>query len=204
MAKPNQSLSPGEDRRDDVLRATCTVIARDGLDRASMRAIAHELGCTTGVLTHYFRDKNALLTFVFEAIVARLDLDSADPRDPRVELGDVAGLLQDYLPGTNEGQKWWKVWLSFTVAALSSRTEAERHQQLYARLRAMWADLFAALQERGQIDPSLDPAVEADCIVCLADGVGVQALISPDTMGAARQAAVIQAYVSKLAPAVTA
>jgi AcrR family transcriptional regulator len=48
-------LKSQRDRRLDVSEAAWRVIAREGLDRTSLRAIAQELGCTTGVVTHYFR-----------------------------------------------------------------------------------------------------------------------------------------------------
>ena len=64
MRAASRTVADGQDRRAEVVAATRRVIARDGLDKASMRAIAQELGCTTGVLTHYFRDKEAMLDVV--------------------------------------------------------------------------------------------------------------------------------------------
>ena len=54
---------PQQDRRIEVSEAAWKVIVREGLDRTSMRAIARELDCTTGVVTHYFRDKQELILF---------------------------------------------------------------------------------------------------------------------------------------------
>ncbi|MHC5718782.1 MAG: TetR family transcriptional regulator, partial [Nostoc sp.] len=55
-----------DDRRIEVTKAAWRVIVREGLDRASMRAIAQELGSSTGVVTHYFRDKEELTLFALE------------------------------------------------------------------------------------------------------------------------------------------
>ena len=52
-----------DDRRIEVAKAAWQVIIREGLDRTSMRAIAQELGSSTGVVTHYFRDKEDLILF---------------------------------------------------------------------------------------------------------------------------------------------
>ena len=49
------------DRRRDIARAVYRVVARGGLESASMREIAREAGCTTGALTHHFADRRALL-----------------------------------------------------------------------------------------------------------------------------------------------
>jgi AcrR family transcriptional regulator len=190
--------SSSEERRDRVARAAWAVIARDGLDRASMRAIAQELGTTTGVLTHYFRDKDALLAFVLEAIIAELNLDRLDPSDPTVKVPDLVRLLAQFLPRDDESRASWRVWLSFTVASLADDSQSDRHRGLYARLREMWTQQFRNMQARGALRADLDPSIEADTILSLIDGVGVQALISPDAMTADRQLAIVKAYLDKL------
>lgn len=198
--RPKPAPSTSDERREQVVRATCKVIARDGLDRASMRAIAHELGSTTGVLTHYFRDKDALLAFVLEGIVNSLELGQLDAADPQATLAGAGKLIERVLPLEGETQMWWRVWLAFTVAALADRQQSERHRALYAEMRAIWVGLLHNLQGRGQLRADLDPAIEADSLLCLIDGVGVQALISPDVFTPAHQMALIEAYLAKLAP----
>src|SRR5262245_21785277 len=48
-------------RYAEIVDATIRVIARDGLSGASLRSIAREIGYTTGVVMHYFKDKDELL-----------------------------------------------------------------------------------------------------------------------------------------------
>jgi AcrR family transcriptional regulator len=57
-----------DDRRMEVAKAAWRTIVREGLDRTSMRAIAQELGSSTGVVTHYFRDKEELILFALEQV----------------------------------------------------------------------------------------------------------------------------------------
>jgi len=198
MPKKASPSPPGaEDRRDQVAQATWRVIARDGLDRTSMRAIAQELGCTTGVLTHYFRDKDALLDFALSSIVSQLRLatDGADIKD----LGVVRDLLDQILPTDASTKTWWKVWLSFTVAVMANPRQAANHAKLYSDLRAFWTLVFARLRERGRLPASVDPALEAEMLLCLVDGIGVHALISPRTLTAKRQLEIVDAYLARLA-----
>ncbi|MEL6124504.1 MAG: helix-turn-helix domain-containing protein, partial [Bacteroidota bacterium] len=61
-----------KDRRLEVSEAAWRVIVREGLDRTSMRAIAQEMNCTTGVVTHYFRNKEALILFALGQVTERL------------------------------------------------------------------------------------------------------------------------------------
>ena len=48
-------------RRRELARAALRVIGRDGLEAATTRAVADESGWSTGVLKHYFDDKDHLL-----------------------------------------------------------------------------------------------------------------------------------------------
>ncbi|NWH09367.1 MAG: TetR family transcriptional regulator [Alphaproteobacteria bacterium] len=181
-----------------MARAAWTVIARDGLDRASLRAIAEELGCTTGVLTHYFRDKDALLSFALETILAELNLETLDPAAENLAMSEVRCILHRIIPLHEESAKWWRVWLSFTVASLTSTRQSGRHRALYARLRALWTELFRNMQRRGTLLADLDVALEAEALLCLVDGVGIQALISPEALTPARQLAIIDAHLKKI------
>ena len=53
-----------EERREEIAEAAWRVIEREGLAGADLREIAREAGYTTGVITHYFRNKRELMTFM--------------------------------------------------------------------------------------------------------------------------------------------
>src|ERR1700737_3356965 len=48
-------------KRDEILSATWRVIARDGIAKTTIRAIAREANCSHGILSHYFSDKADIL-----------------------------------------------------------------------------------------------------------------------------------------------
>ena len=68
-------------RRDEILSATWRVIARDGIARATIRAIAREADCSRGILAHYFDDKadilGSALLLSHRRVVARMDARAA-------------------------------------------------------------------------------------------------------------------------------
>jgi AcrR family transcriptional regulator len=80
-------------RRDEILSATWRVIARDGIARATIRAIAREADCSRGILAHYFDDKadilGSALLLSHRRVVARMEARAAGltglavPRDER-------------------------------------------------------------------------------------------------------------------------
>jgi TetR/AcrR family transcriptional regulator len=88
MMKTSRSLNPGPDRfalaredRETALRQTRSrlilegawkVFARDGLDGATMRAIALEAGCTTGAIYPLFPSKEAIYAALLAESLQRL------------------------------------------------------------------------------------------------------------------------------------
>lgn len=48
-------------KRAKIAQAACDVILRLGLAQASLAEIAREMGYTTGILRHYFANKEELL-----------------------------------------------------------------------------------------------------------------------------------------------
>ena len=68
-------------RRDEILAATWRVIARDGIARATIRAIAREADCSRGILAHYFDDKADILGSAMmvshRRVIDRIDAQTA-------------------------------------------------------------------------------------------------------------------------------
>ena len=101
------------DRRLEVSEAAWRVIVREGLDRTSMRAIAAEMNCTTGVVTHYFRNKQELILFALHQVTERLKLlmekvvVDLSGRERLVEM------LSSFLPIDQERQDILRVWIAF-------------------------------------------------------------------------------------------
>src|SRR5919112_3339946 len=65
VARVPRTVDPVE-RRARVATAARAVIARDGLDAATVRQVAAEAGSSTTGVTHYFADKQALLLAAVE------------------------------------------------------------------------------------------------------------------------------------------
>jgi AcrR family transcriptional regulator len=64
---PERQTLRTQRRLDEVDEAARRVIVRKGLRSTTMRDISREGGFTTGVLTHYFPDKDALIVGVFSS-----------------------------------------------------------------------------------------------------------------------------------------
>ncbi|GAB5471540.1 MAG: TetR/AcrR family transcriptional regulator [Rhodospirillales bacterium] len=60
-------------RREQILHAALTVFATEGLERATMRAIAAKAGCTTGAIYPLFGSKEAIYAALLSQSLEALD-----------------------------------------------------------------------------------------------------------------------------------
>lgn len=65
-------IAKDRERRERILGAASRVFARDGLAKASMRAIAMEAGCTTGAIYPLFEGKEEIYACLLEESLEQL------------------------------------------------------------------------------------------------------------------------------------
>ena len=110
-------MDPAE-RRHDLAEAVWRVVRREGLDGASVRAVAREAGLSMGSLRHYFGTQSELLVFAMRMVIDRIERRVAGlqtPGDPRRAAEMV---LLELLPLDDERRAENEVWLAFTARAL--------------------------------------------------------------------------------------
>src|SRR3712207_9421302 len=120
-----------EERREEIAEAAWRVIEREGLAGADLREIAREAGYTTGVITHYFRDKRELMTFAFGLLV---DRSTARMARASAEAGLMEALAQ-VLPLDEERRREATVWLALVSASLTDPQLAEGLRLRYQQAR---------------------------------------------------------------------
>ena len=54
--------------KDAILLKIREIVARDGLNALSIRALAKELGCSVGTIYYYFQSKDELITSAIESV----------------------------------------------------------------------------------------------------------------------------------------
>lgn len=181
-----------EKRREEVAEAAWRVIERSGPEGANMREIAREAGHTTGVVTHYFRDKRELMAFAFGLMVDRSTRRMAEVA---ARSGPTEALAQ-LLPLDEERRRETAVWLALMGASLADPGLAEELRQRYRRAREAALPAFrTALEEAGLGE---DPDEVADELVAVVDGITVDALTDPERYPPSRQLALLRRSLERL------
>lgn len=169
-----------EQRRIELADAAARVIARSGIDGASLRSVAAEAGWTTGALVHYFANKRELLSFTLQTSLERRRSRHADrsalPADDALRLTLLEGL-----PTNDQTRLHWIVTLAFAAQASAEPELAVVQRDAYRHFRSSVADLVARL------DVHTDPVVEAERLIGVLDGISIQAIFDPESWPAERQ-----------------
>ncbi|MEV2251670.1 TetR/AcrR family transcriptional regulator [Streptomyces sp. NPDC050147] len=190
-----------EARRTEVSQAVWRVLAAHGFGGLTLRAVAAEMGATTGLLTHYFPSKRALLRHALEV----LDRHSADrPRPAAERAGEASGLvmlratLLDILPLDAESAASNRIWVASWDVALADPELAKEHAERYRRARERMTEHLTQARELGELPPDTRPEETAAAAQSFVLGLVVQALFAPRDFPAERQIALVDAYLAGL------
>ncbi|MGV9910412.1 TetR/AcrR family transcriptional regulator [Streptomyces tendae] len=191
-----RSKGDHEARRRDVSAAVWQVMATRGFAGLTLRAVAAELGATTGLLTHYFPTKRALVEYALDLLEQRTL--SRPRREAGQGLAALRDALLDILPLTPEAVDSNRVWVSSWDAALSDPALSADYARKYAQGRERLRARVAAAQDLGEL-PRGDPAQIAAGAQSFVLGLVVQALIDPATFTPERQVELLDGYLTALA-----
>ena len=167
----------GEDRRPEILDATCRVIAKVGIPGLYIRLVAEEAGVSRALISYYFQTRKELLN----AALAFAEQRAIDDIASRATQGSAVNRITESLllefddaPAVRDN---WVIWNELTEAALFDET-MRGPLAVWAK---EWNDAVAATIREGQADGSIPPSVDATAaaerLTGLVDGLGSRWLL---------------------------
>jgi TetR/AcrR family transcriptional regulator, transcriptional repressor of aconitase len=168
-----------DEKRREIARAACKVILRLGIANAGLADFAREMGYTTGVLRHYFVDKEHLLLFAKNML-----FDNADARAHRAAaaltgFAKLRALVITELPVDEDSIDRWRLLAVFRGSAIGDKSLMKLQQK---RIEQGWLDLekkLAALKHLGILPATFDSAIEARGISAYLEGLADQVIMDP-------------------------
>ncbi len=172
------------------------MIARQGIDAVTLGDIGAQAACTTGAITHYFADKDAVMLAALDLVIQRLNrrMARAVEEDPV----DLRGFLAETLPLHRESREGIKVWYSFWTRTFSSAALNRRQRDMHVRWFNTLVERLNLVADAGLLAPDVDIAFEAETIVALVNGIGLRAVLDAKEWPAERQVAHLNAYLDKI------
>jgi len=168
-----------DERRRRIAEVTVDVIAREGLDAATIRRIATELGGQTKLVTHYFSDKHELLVWAYRSLAEQGQrcVNDVVARDPT----DIVGSLFAMTAAEERSVLLWRVHAAFLDRAGRDSVIAElQRRHMDVAIKRIAEIVRARSGERSDLQ-SVSQRLNA-----LAQGISLQALIDGQRWSAER------------------
>lgn len=163
--------------RDKLIQAAIAVVARDGIEKASVKAIAAAAEISPGLVHYHFSSKEAVLE---AALADASEAFAAELRDIRLSVAP-GQMVRTYFERGKEGvasdRNLFKVRLAFAARALSDPALAERFLRTHAAGIDEMAVLFAA--DRGEGEASVADHMRAKVVKACFDGLMLALLTDP-------------------------
>ncbi len=148
------------DKRAAILEAAIRVFARNGYHGSRIADIASEAGIAYGLVYHYFKNKEEILSSIFDerwgAFLDTLEHIAGQPATAREKLDQVATVI---LGGHHVRPEWVKV-LVLEIQR-SSRIAEPDQMRAVSRFFQIVARMLREGQERGELRGDIDPSVAA-------------------------------------------
>lgn len=167
-----------EERRRQIAEALLRIADTEGLQSASMRAVATEAGVSLRLVQYYFTTKEGLLLDAFARLgaqlQARMERWIGEARTPREV---VTAVLSCILPTDPESRRITRTYTAYYTLVLGDPQAMERHGARQPELlEGFLTKQLRAAQEAGEIDPGRDTAVTAAGLLAMVNGLGSSVL----------------------------
>jgi AcrR family transcriptional regulator len=194
-------------RRRQILNAALRCFARDGFHRTTMQDIFREADLSPGAVYSYFAGKDEIVRAVIGELMSFLAETATLLREPLQD-----GRLR--LPGEAAAEVIQR-YGQLELGTLEQRTrlfphlvgEQQRDPELNAavragleHLRSGFETLARAAQERGELDPALDPAQFGRLAISLIQGALIQHSVYGDQLDLEQYARTAAALVDGARP----
>jgi AcrR family transcriptional regulator len=187
-------------RREELVRAAWRVIAERGIDEVTIREIARQAGYSSGVLAHYFENKDDLLAHAsrmsHELIYERYEAEVDTP----LQRDALREVLLDNLPLDAQRDLETRIEMSFWARSLRNASLSGIQHEKSKHLRGLIKELVQGSQSEGAIAKEHNADRVVDLLAALIDGISLHALLYPDRMTKRRQRATMEFALALLAP----
>ncbi|MCT2585868.1 TetR/AcrR family transcriptional regulator [Actinophytocola gossypii] len=183
----------GTQARNRVIEALIELVADEGMDAVSVRAVAARAGVTGGMVQHHFATKHAMLLAAARAVTARVAATLTTFRDlpPEQALHRTALLV---VPVDDTRTAEARVWLAFMARAAVDPDLAAEHQRTWSELESFLTSLVAAAHDHPT--PTRPDRDAAALLLATLDGLATGGLVEPTRLSRSRIRALVKQAVA--------
>jgi AcrR family transcriptional regulator len=183
-----------DQRRLELVSATWRIIARDGIEGATMREIAAEAGFANGALKPYFPTKDDLLTFAFAHVFSQTNLRVEATTAGKEGLAALRAFCHEVLPLDEDRVSEARIVIPFWQKALSDPAKAELHDASMAQWQATLRGYLAQARRAGELATNVSDEDLTGQLMNLLLGAQITAALSPAEFSPARLVAQLDGF----------
>lgn len=192
--------APRAERREQLIQATIRCVAKRGLADTTIATVAREAGLSQGIINLHFKTKEKLLTETLRYLADeyRSACHAAADAAGSPEAGLQAMVDLDFRSDICARSKlavWFAFWGERRFRPTYRRICAARDKSYDDMVREMCAQLCA----QGDYD-GVEPALVADGLSALTDGLWLDLLVRPDSMSRELARRISMAYLADAFP----
>jgi AcrR family transcriptional regulator len=169
--------------RRRLTQAAARVFAERGFHAASVEAVAEEAGYSTGAVYSNFSGKEDLFLALWEERIERRRRELREviqnAGGPKEGLAPASANIMDVL---GRERDWFLLYFEFALHAARDPAFARRFERVREQGLADLAAGIAEGLEKAGLESSLDPAELALALKALSYGVGLERLVSEDSV----------------------
>ncbi len=163
-----------EARRRELVQASWDVIAREGIERTTLRKVAAAADCTTGRIAHYFSGRDELIRLALRAANSAAGKRMVEIAKTESNAHErLRRVVYEGLPLDAARLREWKVWIVFWAAAASNDDLARENVRRYKEWQRLLSKLISDVSGPDDAD------VHALTLVSLVDGLGIRTALVP-------------------------
>lgn len=163
-----------ESRRQTLAATAVAVIADSGLENATLRDIASQAGFSTGIVGHYFRNKDELMLSALEHVEAQVAQRFEQRRDR-----SLRNALQSILPLDRQRRAEWRVRINFWGRAMIQPELAEKLARSQSRSQRALEAILREEAGRRRLPSSQSAAVVAEALMDRTLSLSLRILFQP-------------------------
>jgi Transcriptional regulator len=167
-------------QREKIAVATWNVIAKGGMEKATVRNIAREAGVSVGSLRHYFSTQAELLSFAMKLVSERVSQRINEIDFSLPPLDAMKRMIREVLPLEDDTKKEMEVWFAFTQKALSEPELQPLSKEVYLKMRYGFEQVIKTLVKLDLARPNINVELEVDRLYALIDGLAIHGLMHPE------------------------
>lgn len=179
-------------RRRLIVEALLRVADRDGLEAASSRAIAAELGVATSSLWHYFPNFDAVLSDAFDTVIARSDERIKRRTEGLWGLDAIRAMMEEILPLDAVTKAEARLVVSFWGRIATTDTFASMVTTIDIAWRASITERIYEALHAGEINAEIPVQPTVDLIMSVVSGQQVVSVTHGTVIDPDRQRSLIE------------